>query len=36
VLAVDDAVALCQARVVDEDGSLVARALGSFRYLPHR
>jgi len=36
VLDVDDAVALCQASVVDEDGSLVARALGSFRYLPHR
>ncbi|MFL6661231.1 MAG: PaaI family thioesterase [Rhizobacter sp.] len=36
VLAVDDAVALCQASVVDEDASLVARALGSFRYLPHR
>ena len=36
VLAVDDAVALCQASVVDEDGDLVARAIGSFRYLPHR
>ena len=36
VLAVDDAVALCQASVVDEDGDLVARAVGSFRYLPHR
>ena len=36
VLAVDDAVALCQASVIDEDGSLVARAIGSFRYLPHR
>jgi uncharacterized protein (TIGR00369 family) len=36
VLAVDDAVALCQASVVDEGGSLVARAIGSFRYLPHR
>jgi uncharacterized protein (TIGR00369 family) len=36
VLAVDDAVALCQASVVDEGGLLVARATGSFRYLPHR
>jgi uncharacterized protein (TIGR00369 family) len=36
VMAVDDAVALCQASVVDEDGRLVARAVGSFRYLPHR
>ncbi len=36
VLAVDDAVALCQASVVDEGGHLVARAIGSFRYLPHR
>ena len=36
VLAVDDAVALCQASVVDEDGDLVARAIGSFRYLRHR
>jgi uncharacterized protein (TIGR00369 family) len=36
VLAVDDAVALCQASVVDEGGSVVARAIGSFRYLPHR
>jgi uncharacterized protein (TIGR00369 family) len=36
VLAVDDTVALCRASVVDEGGSLVARALGSFRYLPHR
>jgi uncharacterized protein (TIGR00369 family) len=36
VLAVDDAVALCQASVIDEGGSLVARAIGSFRYLPHR
>jgi uncharacterized protein (TIGR00369 family) len=36
VLAVDDAVALCEACVVDEDGDLVARAIGSLRYLPHR
>jgi len=36
VLVVDDAVALCQASVIDEGGRLVARALGSFRYLPHR
>ena len=36
VLAVDEAVALCQASVVDESGRLVARAIGSFRYLPHR
>jgi uncharacterized protein (TIGR00369 family) len=36
VLGVDDAVALCQASVVDEGGRLVARAIGSFRYLPHR
>ena len=36
VIAVDDAVALCQASVVDEGGRLVARAIGSFRYLPHR
>ena len=36
VLAVDDAVAQCQASVVDEGGRLVARAIGSFRYLPHR
>jgi uncharacterized protein (TIGR00369 family) len=36
VLAVDDALALCEARVVDEDSRLVACAIGSFRYLPHR
>ena len=36
VLAVDDAVAVCQASVIDEGGSLIARAIGSFRYLPHR
>jgi uncharacterized protein (TIGR00369 family) len=36
VMAVDDAVALCQASVVDEEGRLVARGVGSFRYLPHR
>ena len=35
VLSVDDAVALCQASVVDDQGELVARAIGSFRYLPH-
>jgi uncharacterized protein (TIGR00369 family) len=34
VFAVDGTVALCEASVVDEDGSLVARAIGSFRYLP--
>jgi len=36
VIAVDGAVALCQASVVDEGGRLVARAIGSFRYLRHR
>jgi len=36
VLSVDDAVALCEASVTDEGGRLVARAIGSFRYLPHR
>jgi len=36
VLAVEDAVALCQASVTDDGGRLVARAIGSFRYLPHR
>jgi uncharacterized protein (TIGR00369 family) len=36
VLAVDDAVASCEASVTDEGGHLVARAMGSFRYLPHR
>lgn len=36
VLAVDDAVASCEASVTDEGGHVVARALGSFRYLPHR
>jgi uncharacterized protein (TIGR00369 family) len=36
VLAVDDGVAACRARVVDEGGRLVALAHGSFRYLPHR
>jgi uncharacterized protein (TIGR00369 family) len=35
LLAIDDAVALCQASVTDEGGRLVARAIGSFRYLPH-
>jgi uncharacterized protein (TIGR00369 family) len=36
VLAVDDGIASCRARVVDEAGRLVAQALGSFRYVPHR
>ena len=36
VLAVDEAVALCEASVVDEDSRVVARAIGSVRYLPHR
>ena len=36
LLAVDDAVASCEASVTDEGGHLVARAMGSFRYLPHR
>ena len=36
VLAVDDGVALCQAVVQDDSGDVVARAIASFRYLPHR
>jgi uncharacterized protein (TIGR00369 family) len=36
VLAVDDGIAACRARVVDAAGRLVAQAQGSFRYLPHR
>jgi len=36
VLAVDDGIASCRARVVDDAGRLVAQAQGSFRYLPHR
>jgi uncharacterized protein (TIGR00369 family) len=36
VLGIDDGVALCQAVVMDEGGEMVARAIGSFRYLPHR
>jgi uncharacterized protein (TIGR00369 family) len=36
VLNVDDTVAQCQASVTDEAGHLIARATGSFRYLPHR
>jgi uncharacterized protein (TIGR00369 family) len=36
VLAVDDGIAACRARVVDATGRLVAQAQGSFRYLPHR
>jgi uncharacterized protein (TIGR00369 family) len=36
VLAVDDGIASCRARVVDGAGQLVAQAQGSFRYLPHR
>jgi uncharacterized protein (TIGR00369 family) len=36
VMTIDDAIALCQASVVDEEGRLVARGVGSFRYLPHR
>lgn len=30
----DDAVAWCRAQVCDEQGNVVAKALGSFRYLP--
>ena len=36
LLAVDDGIASCRARVVDDAGCLVAQAQGSFRYLPHR
>lgn len=36
VLGADDGVVQCQAVVRDEGGHEVARAIGSFRYLPHR
>ncbi len=36
VLAVDDGIAWCRARVIDDEARLVAQAQGSFRYLPHR
>jgi uncharacterized protein (TIGR00369 family) len=36
VMAIDDGIAACRARVVDAAGRLVAQAQGSFRYLPHR
>lgn len=36
VLGIDDGIASCRARVVDDAGRLVAHAQGSFRYLPHR
>lgn len=36
VLSVDGGVVLCQAVVLDDTGHVVARAIGSFRYLPHR
>ena len=36
VLGVDDGVVLCQAVVRNEGGHVIARAIGSFRYLPHR
>jgi uncharacterized protein (TIGR00369 family) len=36
VIGGDDGVVLCQAVVLDEGGDVIARALGSFRYLPHR
>jgi uncharacterized protein (TIGR00369 family) len=36
LLAIDDGIASCRARIVDETGRLVAQAQGSFRYLPHR
>lgn len=36
LMAIDDGIAACRARVVDAAGRLVARAQGSFRYLPHR
>jgi uncharacterized protein (TIGR00369 family) len=34
VLEHDEQLALCQARVTDADGRVVAQGLGSFRYLP--
>jgi len=36
VLGVDDGIASCRARIVDDAGRLVAHGQGSFRYLPHR
>ena len=36
VLGVDDGVVLCRAVVLDDGGHVIARAIGSFRYLPHR
>ena len=36
VVDIDDEVAQCQAVVTDEDGGIVARAVGSFRYLNPR
>ena len=33
---VDDGVVLCQAVVLDDGAQVIARAIGSFRYLPHR
>ena len=36
LLGVDDGIASCRARVVDDTGLLVAHGQGSFRYLPHR
>jgi uncharacterized protein (TIGR00369 family) len=34
VVQYDDSVAWCQAQVCDAQGRLIAKALGSFRYLP--
>ena len=36
VLGIDDGVAACLARIVDDAGRLIAHGQGSFRYLPHR
>jgi len=36
VIGVEDGIAACRARVVDEAGRLVAQAHGSFRYVAHR
>jgi uncharacterized protein (TIGR00369 family) len=36
VLGIDDGVAACRARIVDDAGRLIAHGQGSFRYLPHR
>ena len=33
---VDDGVVLCQAAALDDGAQVIARAIGSFRYLPHR